>query len=261
MLISFDIGIKNLAFCIFDTSSEKYKIHDWGVINLCGEKVKCCSKTKRGTCSKNASYIYNNNYYCGTHVKNCGSKLAPECYYKIIKSKRPAKKYIKMLKTFLVSDRIDVDNLCIECINNHPTKITKGPNASKIDLIDIGIAISKILPERLPLTSIKRVVIENQISPIANRMKTVQGMLAQFFIDRNVTDIMFISSSNKLKGFDVPKKNYKERKASGIKVTRDIIQENINCQNWLEKFDKHTKKDDLADSFLQGLWVINHNKN
>ena len=187
--------------------------------------------------------------------------MAPECYYKIIKSKRPAKKYIKMLKTFLESSENDVDKLCSECISKCPTKITKGPHASQIDLIDIGIAISKILPEKLPINEIKRVVIENQISPIANRMKTIQGMLAQFFIDRNITDILFISSSNKLKDFDVPKKNYKERKTSGIKVTRDIIQKNINCQKWLEIFNKQTKKDDLADSFLQGLWVINHNKN
>ena len=215
MLISFDIGIKNLAFCIFDTSDENYKIYDWGVINLCGEKDKCCSKTKKGTCSKNASYIFNNNYYCGTHVKKCCLKMAPECYYKIIKSKRPAKKYIKMLKTFLESNENDVDKLCSECISKYPTKITKGPNASQIDLIDIGIAISKILPEKLPINEIKSVVIENQISPIANRMKTIQGMLAQFFIDRNVTDILFISSSNKLKDFDVPKKNYKERKSIG----------------------------------------------
>ena len=37
--------------------------------------------------------------------------------------------------------------------------------------------------------------------PIANRMKTIQGMIAQYFIDKNVKLIKFISASNKLKNF------------------------------------------------------------
>lgn len=31
-LISFDIGIKNLSYCILD---ENYKIYDWNIVNLC----------------------------------------------------------------------------------------------------------------------------------------------------------------------------------------------------------------------------------
>ena len=30
--------------------------------------------------------------------------------------------------------------------------------------------------------------------------------------------------------------------------------------NWIEHFEKHKKKDDLADSFLQGIWYINEKK-
>ena len=56
------------------------------------------------------------------------------------------------------------------------------------------------------------------------------------------------------------RKIIKKEKASGIKVTRDIIQKNINCQKWLEIFNKHTKKDDLATLFAR-IVVINHNKN
>ena len=31
----------------------------------------------------------------------------------------------------------------------------------------------------------------------------------------------------------------------------------MNC--WIEHFNTHKKKDDLADSFLQGLWFIKNN--
>ena len=42
---------------------------------------------------------------------------------------------------------------------------------------------------KLPdIESITHVFIENQISPIANRMKTIQGMLAQYFIMKSNID-------------------------------------------------------------------------
>ena len=49
-LLSFDVGIKNLAFCQLDTSDKS--ILDWGIINISIDptcehihKGKCCDKT------------------------------------------------------------------------------------------------------------------------------------------------------------------------------------------------------------------------
>lgn len=36
-LISFDIGIKNMAFCIFTVESNTVKVQDWGILNLMDE--------------------------------------------------------------------------------------------------------------------------------------------------------------------------------------------------------------------------------
>ena len=72
------------------------------------------------------------------------------------------------------------------------------------------------------------------------------------------SNISFVSSSNKLRHYDVPKKTYKERKYSGIEVTRTILNDNIHLNEWIIHFNDHKKKDDLADSFLQGLWFINN---
>jgi len=41
MIISFDVGIKNLSFCLFSDTSKNYNIHEWEVLNLCGDIVKC----------------------------------------------------------------------------------------------------------------------------------------------------------------------------------------------------------------------------
>ena len=51
------------------------------------------------------------------------------------------------------------------------------------------------------------------------------------------------------------KTTYSERKKLGINVTEQILIEN-NFHDQKSYFNQHKKKDDLADSFLQGLWYI-----
>ena len=131
----------------------------------------------------------------------------------------------------------------------------KKKKANNISLIDIGIELSKKLKNNI-FINVDKVIIENQISPIANRMKTIQGMIAQFFIMNNINNIEFISASNKLKNYITNKTSYNERKKISIKITLDIITKENCLIEWQEHFNKHSKKDDLADSFLQGLWYI-----
>ena len=90
-------------------------------------------------------------------------------------------------------------------------------------------------------------------------MKCIQGMITQFFIEHGVYNIHFVSSSNKLKHFDVPKKTYKERKSSGITVMSDLLKQD-KLKKWNTIFASHKKKDDLADSYLQGLWFVRYVK-
>ena len=107
--------------------------------------------------------------------------------------------------------------------------------------------------------NIDHVIIENQISPIANRMKTIQGMIVQYFImsEVNVDNIEFISASNKLKDCDIKDKTkYSDRKKLGITRCLEILNTEYYSNNMIEYFNKHNKKDDLADSFLQGIWFI-----
>ena len=52
-VLSIDVGIKNLALCLFNVESkEKYEIGKWDVVSLCNEKVVNCS------CGKPAKYHY-----------------------------------------------------------------------------------------------------------------------------------------------------------------------------------------------------------
>jgi hypothetical protein len=103
-------------------------------------------------------------------------------------------------------------------------------------------------------------------------MRMVQGMVLQFcigFFPQNVS-IEFIAPSNKLKPITMHPSasavvetgvgsggggaKYRKNKKDGIVRCRDwMIHEYPNTQ-WNILFDKSGKKDDLADSFLQGVW-------
>ena len=104
-------------------------------------------------------------------------------------------------------------------------------------------------------------LIENQIGPLALRMKTLQGMIMQHFIERNCKNIMEISPYNKLKKYISTKKTtYSERKKLSIIETRKYITDEKYLNKWIESFEKHSKKDDLADAFLQGIYYLETSK-
>jgi hypothetical protein len=87
-----------------------------------------------------------------------------------------------------------------------PPKKTKSANDA--DLIDVGRQLCLQLDASLVSLSlpIHHVIVENQISPLASRMRTLQGMLTQYFIMRHPdAEIHYISSSKKLKEFKASK--------------------------------------------------------
>jgi hypothetical protein len=46
----------------------------------------------------------------------------------------------------------------------------------------------------------------------------------------------------------------------GISKCLEIITNDFRFNEHVNYFSKHKKKDDLSDSFLQGLWFISHHK-
>jgi hypothetical protein len=147
----------------------------------------------------------------------------------------------------------------------------KKPNytyAHDLDLITYGRNLMKHLDVLLSSIDgkIDMMIVENQISTLASRMKTLQGMITQYFIMKDVPEIEFISASCKLKLFTdssldissfVDASTYSDRKKSGISICRSLgTGHNTPYATWMPMFEKHKKKDDLADCFLQGLWRV-----
>jgi hypothetical protein len=272
-ILSIDVGIKNLAFCLFSKSVENeehyFHIEKWDSINLAQQnETKCLEVEKNQPCNKPAKFTKNGKCYCLKHSKKQEYQIPTSELKSGFVNKQKIQSLHEMADKYKVKyekpiKKNDLVSLINEYIYNTCFEPVENTNASKIDLVTIGRNLQSkfdtILDEHLP--TIDKVIIENQISPIANRMKTIQGMIAQYFIMKNNSiSIEFVSSINKLKDVSPEGKEdklkYGDRKKVGIKKCLEIITNEHNYKTWEDFFSKHTKKDDLADSFLQGIWYI-----
>jgi hypothetical protein len=271
-ILSIDVGIKNLAFCFFNkpTNSENYKITKWDIVNICEQKtLNCCFMEKNEICNKPAKYKKNDNCYCLKHSKKQSFQIPSleETSNFINKQKIQTLYEIANNHNIQYDNKIKKNDL-INLINSHIEtnyfQEIKNVNASDVSLYNIGLNIKFKFNELfLNEEDIDYVIIENQISPIATRMKTIQGMIVQYFImsNINIKNIEFISASNKLKNFDIKEKTkYSDRKKLGIQKCLEIISNDFRFNEHIDYFNQHKKKDDLSDSFLQGLWFINERK-
>ena len=290
-IVSIDVGIKNLAYCIMDNS---FNIIQWDVINLCGKEIHCnCQLMEKSKnvknnkkekkditiniqekvekpCTKKAIYSKDTHYYCKTHAKKQTDYIIPTSQFNIKKIKKmKLVELIELASHYKIEYPIGskketilsaiMDSMQFKFLDS----IDKQQSANEMNLIDIGIAIRKEL-DKIPLMmEVDKIIIENQISPIANRMKTIQGMIAQYFIMNDKTTIAFISSANKLKAYTKPlvegeeKSTYSERKKASVEITLNLLNNNTNNNlGFKDFFTEHKKKDDLADCFLQGLWYL-----
>ncbi len=279
-ILSIDVGIKNLAYCLFEkqNNSNYFNIKKWDIINLSqdDEIKKCCFIEKNVVCNKPSKYIGNEKCYCLKHSKKQDFLIPTSELKPSFINKQKIQILIEIADKYGISyDKPTKKNDLIfkinEYISNKCFKEINNTNASNIDLITIGKNIkTKFNKIFTPEEKIDYVLIENQISPIANRMKTIQGMIAQYFIMNNVNNIEFISSINKLKCDDNEQTvtttsnqkttDYKSRKKLGIAKCLEILTKDHRFNNEMTYFNTHKKKDDLSDSFLQGLWFINKQK-
>ena len=129
-------------------------------------------------------------------------------------------------------------------------------------MIHIGRELKRQMDDKQHFHNITRVVIENQISPIATRMKTIQGMIAQYFIMRNDAIVIeFVSSAGKLKGFEKQNTDitseYSQHKKDAVFYCKQFIATE-KYEKWQYMMETK-KKDDLADCFLQGICALPKN--
>lgn len=271
-ILSIDVGIKNLAFCLFEKSHtyQNFKVTKWNTINLSEEETLNCSFIEKNTiCNKPAKFKKADKCYCTKHCKKQQYQIPSAQQKSSFINKQKIAKLYEIANNYNINydskiKKIDLIKLINEHIQNQYFEIIENKKANEVDLFNIGINIKNKFNDIFKdETKIDYVIIENQIGPLAIRMKTIQGMIVQYFImsNFNVQHIEFISASNKLKDCDAKdKEKYSDRKKLGIQKCLGILTIDVRFSEHINYFNGHKKKDDLSDAFLQGLWFIN-NKN
>jgi hypothetical protein len=328
-ILSFDVGMKNLAYCLFQVGDDvnnlsDYKVLQWEVINLCTPIVKKCNNGGLNNCGENAKYCKMNkneneneneneslegDYYCNKHAKKCNFKIPPsELDIKKLKKRKlvDIQGIVDKYKITPInhesheSHEPHVYNVATDPVNTLIPKRQKNTKEQLLDMIQYELEknylenIENIRADQIDLLTLGKnmmteldkfiipytgetlegiesmgglaildkykidiVIIENQISTIASRMKTLQGMIAQYFIMRGTPCIEFISAANKLKMFMTKKKTtYTERKIESVEVTKELLEKLPQFEKYRGCLEKNKKKDDLADCFLQGIYYL-----
>ena len=284
-VLSFDVGIINLAYCLIDFKNEKeWEILNWGIINLTDRnKLKC------EDCGKKPTFSHTNlngdeKYYCKIHSKKVDVSI---------------KNFQEYFLESNISDNICVkkvkDNNCTKKIkycyngesycNSHAKALYKSmENKSKLKKVSkksvgamsidvLRIKLIEELEKKPELLKANTVVIENQPTFKNPKMKAISSTVYDYYLIRglfdkvktqsNIQQVKYMSPSNKLKladdgdtqkliklkGDDA--KTYKLTKELGIKYCLQMIK---GMDNWIELFNSYKKKDDLADAFLQGMY-------
>jgi len=290
-IISFDVGIKNLAYCICD---EQMTIIKWDIIDLLNVDNKC------SFCDKNADLLFYKYKMCKDHkgkvnevkeplVEITDKKTTSEC----VSCGKAAK--CKLGNSFLCNvhrKSFETKNYKVKETNVTCDKISTAQ--FKYNLVS---AIDK-LPE---LLDVDFVLIENQPSFKNPKMKAIADTLQDYYLIRGVfdkkrfqfEDIHLIAPSMKLKLAPIPEMKLDEKKdeekvevkkkggkkkelvegevkVDEVKVPEGPVKMSYKqgkefaikkCASLLDEEHKtylltHKKKDDLCDCYLQAYHYL-----
>lgn len=242
MITSFDIGIRNLAYCTLEYCPQnvignQFVIHDWRVLDLLKvsdevkfhDKVKTCHMSyvsgskKDQPCNRTSHYLVDGHGVCKMH-----SGSFPK----------------EKLQRYYTTTNTSFFELAKRAV-------------TELDSCDFGCS--------------QKIIFESQ--PSKNpKMKNFSMMLFNYFIIRYIAekpetsqqlqDIQFVSSRNKLSVYDGPaiecklKGQHARNKFYGIEYCKYLLRNN---PSWLEYLSHFKKIDDLCDSFLQGAWYLLNN--
>jgi hypothetical protein len=235
-LLSWDVGIYNLSYCILEKNDEnkEIKIIDWNIVNLVdSEKMK-----------KDRNALFEN---IPRKLHELPQLLDVDCV--VIENqpslKNPQMKSIQMIlySYFLILGKV---------IGN--SEITK----SYIQSIDFCSASNKLKVYDGP-----KIVLPEKKSRTKKKNEELIGNKIEVTIDEDNTDNKNIEIISIIPIIQ-EKEDDKKTKSSSVKYAdkkRLAIEHALyylkkDQPNYFDFFNNHKKKDDLADSFLQGLYYL-----
>lgn len=219
-ILSWDVGIKNLAYCMLQKDNNKFKILEWGVINLMDDAQLCQINLRGGgTCPNIAKYKINhseekiyNDYedgicICEKHKDKVEPTLTNIEKPIIKKTKKQVNEEIQLCRLCDVEatckiNNIDVDYCWCEGHRKKGTMFEKKIKIKKLTVTNCKTIEPQFLAEKMfskldtfeSFMKVDTVIIEDQptfihrtMSAVAS-MKRVASMLHSYFILRGTHD-------------------------------------------------------------------------
>lgn len=288
-ICSFDVGIKNLAYCIIDKNENDFNILYWDIINISNqekkERLTCNYIVNNKKCNKYCNLYYFDNDIdkkglCKEHQKE-HKKILHDRYVYCSENNICNYKSKRHCKNIAIHKCDNID-LCEQHSNIFFKKLLSEHKLFKLKNQNVNhesnFVLAKNMYEKLDnlkfVLDVDEVLIENQPTLKNPVMKNIASLLFGYFILRGVIEhrinvVKFISPLNKMKiNSEISKdvlgkyeKKYEIKKATknlGITYTKIILSEK---QHNLNLINTHSKIDDLCDAFLQGYNYLYKNDN
>ena len=251
-VLTFDIGIRNLAWCLLGHEAKQWSIVGWENYDLLANttseeatRVPVCV-----TCGKRGTHTAGVNVICKRHAPPNFPLLA-DLSGNILKT-IPSLKILKTIPGISTKGRRE------EIVSRLQTKFAipfipkKGSKKENSDLGKLHTSLQNFVDSRLEMFRMAtHIFLENQPAFKNPTMKSLQILLFATLRERLPgTEIGFVHASKKTKGATSGDKGYSERKkASETRMDEWLAKENVEKKAaWIAFVAGQKKKSDLCDA-------------
>jgi hypothetical protein len=274
-ICSFDVGIKNLSYCVANFEKDNFEIFDWDNINLIdSDKNKTCCGiiNKKGcedkVCGKNAKYEVDDLAFCQTHVKKYTISPSILKFEEYLGSDRCVEK-LKNNKICNKKARFLINNqtICLLCHRklikeetnkNTPQKI-KNKKAKRLSPEYVCKQMINKFDSKPNLRDVDMLLIENQPGLKNPEMSSISCYLFQYFAirgcidDKRIKEVKYISASNKIKAKQEHIKLLKDKITEDCQIVKSVKKliikhHNLNLRSDITKIDNLLEKYDLIET-------------
>jgi hypothetical protein len=256
-VLAFDMGIRNLAFCLADVSGTAFTITDWNNYDLlAGTDSQTAS---RCTCGGPPSWTdISQNMWCKKCVK--AKRVGLIGLPGDTKLTIAGLKQLATKEAWAICAKPKKEDYMAILQTKYLLPYVKPKGTIKTDLITILDAIEVLLDKNLQMFSKASVIrIENQPVFDAPTMKSVQMILFTLLVHRLRKEyqwpgtIVFVHASKKTEeaqeAVDAAGSTYKARKDTAEALVLSKLPEG----KWRDYFTSRKKRSDLADALLMCL--------
>jgi len=268
-ILAFDIGIKNLAWCLLEQTTEQTTILEWDNYNLLSDSSNLTVQTKQSCiqCKSKAAYTAEDTVYCSRHCPPTKQALR-DISGNLLKKLPPVKTCRAILQAIAPNKTHPTKKDAIqEALKQYyalPIQVPKVSKAPDAGLTELHSSIQNLVKNHVTLwSSCTTILLENQPAFKNPTMKSVQMLLFATLRDlltQPPPRLKLVHAGKKVQGAEKGDAGYKDRKAGSEARVSALFKTTTLTDTlaWSTKYASASKKSDLADALcmcIDGLEV------